>query len=80
MQISEICGRISQQEGSVNSVKSVGENHSKKVLCRSVKSVGELPVVRVPRVVVVGIFTALTLVLDDIALVGAGSARTVYVP
>ena len=41
MNISEICGRISQQESSVSSVKSVGENHSKKVLCRSVKSVGE---------------------------------------
>ena len=41
MQISEICGRKSQREGSVNSVNSVGGNHSKKVLCRSVKSVGE---------------------------------------
>ena len=29
-QICEICGRKSQREGSVNSVKSVGENRSKK--------------------------------------------------
>ena len=54
VQICEICGRKSQQEGSVNSVggnhsekvlrrsvKSVEENHSEKVLCKSVKSVGE---------------------------------------
>ena len=34
-------GDPSLQEGSVNSVNSVGGNHSKKVLCRSVKSVGE---------------------------------------
>ena len=53
VQICEICGRKSQQEGSVNSVggnhsekvlrrsvKSVEENHSEKVLCKSVKSVG----------------------------------------
>ena len=39
VQICEICGRKSQQEGSVNSVKSVGGNRSKKV---RVKSVGEL--------------------------------------
>ncbi len=30
VQICEICGRISQREGSVNSVKSVGEYHSEK--------------------------------------------------
>ena len=39
VQICEICGRKSQQEGSVNSVNSVGGNRSKKV---RVKSVGEL--------------------------------------
>ena len=39
VQICEICGRKSQQEGSVNSVNSVGGNHSEKV---RVKSVGEL--------------------------------------
>ena len=32
VQICEICGRISQREVSVNSVNSVGGNHSKKVL------------------------------------------------
>ena len=32
VQICEICGRKSQREGSVNSVNSVGENHSEKVL------------------------------------------------